>query len=49
MWRQEPLIKLIDIARELGYSDPAHFTRAFKCWTGLSPRDFRRQKLANYQ
>jgi AraC-like DNA-binding protein len=34
---------------ELGYSYSAHFTRAFKRWTGLSPRDFRRQKLANYQ
>ncbi|MDJ0541965.1 MAG: helix-turn-helix transcriptional regulator, partial [Microcystis sp. M53603_WE2] len=49
LWLQEPQIKLIDIAMELGYSDTAHFTRAFKRWTGLSPRDFRRQKLANYQ
>ncbi|MFN6299992.1 MAG: AraC family transcriptional regulator [Microcystis aeruginosa LG13-03] len=49
LWLQEPQIKLIDIAMELGYSDPAHFTRAFKRWTGLSPRDFRCQKLANYQ
>jgi AraC-like DNA-binding protein len=46
-WLQEPRIKLIDIAIELGYSDPAHFSRAFKRWTGVSPRDFRRQQLAN--
>lgn len=31
-----------EIARTLGYSDNAHFTRAFQRWTGLSPRDFRR-------
>ena len=32
-----------DVARTLGYSDPAHFTRAFHRWTGLTPRQFRRQ------
>ena len=30
------------IALELGYSDPAHFTRAFTRWTGQAPRDWRR-------
>jgi AraC-like DNA-binding protein len=30
-----------EIARTLGYSDPAHFTRAFQRWTGSTPRDFR--------
>jgi AraC-like DNA-binding protein len=34
--------KIGDVARALGYSDPAHFTRAFRRWTGLTPRDFRR-------
>ena len=33
--------KIGDIARALGYSDPAHFTRAFLRWTGVTPRDFR--------
>jgi AraC-like DNA-binding protein len=32
-----------DVARTLGYSDPAHFTRAFHRWTGLAPREFRRR------
>lgn len=30
-----------EVARALGYSDPAHFTRAFQRWTGSTPRDFR--------
>ena len=32
-----------DVAGTLGYSDPAHVTRAFHRWTGLTPREFRRR------
>jgi AraC-like DNA-binding protein len=35
--------KIIDIAFELGYEDPAHFTRAFGQLTGVSPSAYRRQ------
>ena len=33
---------ILDIALNLGYSDHAHFTRAFRRWTGIPPREFRR-------
>lgn len=34
---------ILDIALDLGYSDHAHFTRAFRGWTGVSPREYRRR------
>lgn len=34
-------VKIVDVALELGYSDPANFTRAFRRWTGRSPRSAR--------
>jgi len=36
---------ITDIAFELGYSDSAHFSRAFRRITGLSPRSYRQQRL----
>jgi AraC-like DNA-binding protein len=39
----DPGKKIGDVARTLGYSDGAHFTRAFQRWTGLTPTDFRRR------
>ena len=41
---RNPERKIRDVARVLGYSDPAHFTRAFQRWTGVTPRAFRRQR-----
>jgi AraC-like DNA-binding protein len=39
---RDPGRKVIAVSAELGYSDSANFTRAFRRWTGLSPRAFRR-------
>jgi len=41
----EPTLPLAEIAAELGYADQAHFTRAFRRWTGESPSGYRRRRL----
>lgn len=33
-----------EIATELGFGSPAHFTRTFKDWTGKNPTQFRQQQ-----
>ena len=33
---------ITDVAMSLGYSDCAHFVRAFRRWTGYTPSEFRR-------
>ena len=33
-----------ELALDLGYSDHAHFTRAFRRWAGCSPQEFRRDR-----
>jgi len=38
--------KILDIALDLGYSDHAHFTRAFRRWIGCAPQEFRRNARA---
>ncbi len=39
----DPDIRMLTIALELGYSDQANFTHAFRRWTGTAPSDFRRK------
>ena len=39
--------RLSDIAAALGYAHPAHFTRAFTRWTGMTPRAYRRRVASN--
>lgn len=41
-----PGARVIDVALEVGYSDPAHFTRAFRRWTGVTPRQFRGRRAS---
>ena len=43
---KRPLLSLKDIAKTLGYFDQSHFARAFRLATGVSPRDYRRAKIA---
>ena len=38
---QDPERPLLQIASDLGYSDAAHFTRAFRRWMGESPSAYR--------
>ena len=45
----DPARKVIDVALDLGYSDPAHFTRAFSRWSGITPREFRRLQSTHRQ
>jgi AraC-like DNA-binding protein len=37
---------ITQIALDLGYSDPAHFSRAFSGWHGESPHAWRRRLKA---
>jgi AraC-like DNA-binding protein len=38
---RDPLVKVIDIAHELGYADQANFNRAFRRFAGMSPGEYR--------
>lgn len=36
------------IAASLGFSDPTSFTRAFRSWTGVSPREYRKNQANHH-
>ncbi len=40
---EERQLTFAEVASALGYSDPAHFTRAFARWTGTTPRAYRQR------
>ncbi|MDJ0897096.1 MAG: AraC family transcriptional regulator ligand-binding domain-containing protein [Alphaproteobacteria bacterium] len=42
---RDPDLRITDIAIDLGYTDSAHFTRAFKRWAGVTPSEYRRQRV----
>ena len=42
----DPSVRIIDVAVAVGYSDPAHFTRAFRRWCGTSPAEHRGRRAA---
>ncbi|MNG24433.1 HTH-type transcriptional regulator VirS [compost metagenome] len=35
--------RLTDVALMLGYAEPSSFSRAFRRWTELTPREFRKR------
>jgi AraC family transcriptional regulator len=35
---------VLDVALEVGYTDPSHFAQLFRRETGLSPGEYRRQR-----
>ncbi|MED5238176.1 MAG: AraC family transcriptional regulator ligand-binding domain-containing protein [Pseudomonadota bacterium] len=43
---QQADLEVRRIGEMLGYLNPANFTRAFKGWTGMTPREWRRQNGA---
>ena len=40
-----PELKVLDVALETGFRDPAHFTRFFRGAVGLTPREYRKAHL----
>ena len=41
---QEGKMNISQIAYRLGFDSPSNFSRAFRAWTGASPRDYKRSK-----
>ena len=41
---RETKMSVVDVALEVGYSNPSHFARLFRREAGLSPSDYRRQR-----
>ncbi|AYM01760.1 AraC family transcriptional regulator [Levilactobacillus brevis] len=44
----KPQFNINQIGTILGYKNPANFSRQFKVWTGLSPKQFRMRKVSHF-
>jgi AraC-like DNA-binding protein len=44
---RDPDVRIVDVSAELGYTDAANFTRAFRRWAGVPPLEFRRAQLGS--
>ncbi|WP_137598001.1 helix-turn-helix domain-containing protein [Paucilactobacillus kaifaensis] len=44
----KPQFNINQISLTLGYKNPGNFSRQFKIWTGLSPKQFRMQKVSHF-
>lgn len=45
----QPMLPIAQIAQQLGFSEASAFTRAFKHWTGTSPKTYREALLNRHQ
>jgi AraC-like DNA-binding protein len=43
---RDPEKTVMDVACDVGFSDPSHFSRLFRQMSGISPRKYRRQHQA---
>ncbi len=43
---EDPGMKVTDVAMMVGYDSPQHFTRAFRRFTGVTPSQYRDQRIA---
>ncbi len=43
---EDPLLRIHEVAERTGYSDVAHFSKSFKRYTGMTPGEYRKEKIA---
>lgn len=43
---EDKRLSVAEVARRLGYEDPANFTRAFRQWLGITPSEWRESRSA---